>query len=270
MARSAGGDAGTSTDAGPPGMAMPGTSSDAGASIDANETSADSSGANPGDGGASDPTGSGETGAADAGDGGGSAQTGEAGGMTATPGSCPNAWTQPDVGCPSPDDTGAFSRYCAPLGIQCLIQIMPPDSSLEAVRCEFPANAAGPLWTFQGEIYERAAFDALAHEIVLDASDCPARPATACHCGGGGDFGTTEDILNYDGSLWEATYGNPQAYVVFTDDGCAARVRYGDERPATADYASKLAAVYAGRRWTCATSGTHFVMFHTIRPVGPQ
>ena len=198
----------------------------------------------------------------------GSSATEVSNGLT-PPNACPNAWLQPDVGCPSPSDFGAVTKFCGSLGLRCLFGPSPPDLSLEAVNCELPSNPAGLLWTFQGRIYEPAGFDSLPHEIVLDASDCVARGETVCECPGGADVATTEAFLNNDASLWVATYGNPQAYVAFTDDGCAARVRYGDETPATADYASKLMAAYAGRRWSCATSGTHLVMFHTMQIVGP-
>ncbi|MDP9150934.1 MAG: hypothetical protein M3O36_13470 [Myxococcota bacterium] len=144
-----------------------------------------------------------------------------------------------------------------------------PNPSFTAETCEFPPYAFGPLWTFQAPLYEPADFDALPNEIVLNTTDCSARPLTMCDCSLGNPV-TTEGLLNGDMTLWEATYGGPEAYIAFTDDGCAARIRYGNEAPATADFASKLMAVYGGRRWGCASSGTHFLMFHTVRANGPN
>jgi hypothetical protein len=74
--------------------------------------------------------------------------------------------------------------------------------------------------------------------------------------------------LNDDVTLWQCTYRNPVAYVAFDDLGCASEVRYGDDAPASADFESCLRAVYATRRWDCASSDTHLMMFHTIRPNG--
>ncbi|HEY4013327.1 MAG TPA: hypothetical protein VGM06_08315 [Polyangiaceae bacterium] len=184
-------------------------------------------------------------------------------------GSCANAWIQADPGCPSPDNLSAFGALCPSLGIRCLLHMDDPATYYIAEECEFPSDAIGPLWTWHAPVYEPSDFAALPNEVLLDASDCASRPVTACHCTIE-DEAEVEGLLNSDSTLWEATYGNPTAFVAFTDEGCAAEVRFGNETPATPDFAAGLTAIYAARRWDCASSGTHFVMIHTVRPIGAQ
>jgi hypothetical protein len=95
----------------------------------------------------------------------------------------------------------------------------------------------------------------------------PRSPAIArnCHCG---SSGTTEGLLSIDAQLWQCTYDNPEAFVTFTDQGCASQIRYGPLPAPDAGYAACLTSAYASLRWSCATTGTHFVMFHTARPLG--
>jgi hypothetical protein len=61
---------------------------------------------------------------------------------------------------------------------------------------------------------------------------------------------------------------NPEAFVAFTDQGCASQIRYGALPVPDAGYAACLTSAYANLRWSCATTGTHFVMLHTARPLG--
>jgi hypothetical protein len=126
--------------------------------------------------------------------------------------------------------------------------------------------AAGPLWD-QTELYTPDEFGALPNEIVLDTSNCSSRPVLPCDCG---LSATTEGFLNSNTQLWLCTYGNPAAYVAFTDDGCASRIRYGAAPSPDAGYVPCLRSAYASLRWACASSGTHFVMSHTVPPLGPQ
>ena len=75
-------------------------------------------------------------------------------------------------------------------------------------------------------------------------------------------------FIGTDTQLWQCTYGNPMAYVAFTDSGCASRIRYGTSPMPDANYVSCLTSAYASRRWDCASTGTHFVMSQTVRPLG--
>jgi hypothetical protein len=148
--------------------------------------------------------------------------------------------------------------------MKCFVPAPGPHYSTVAWLCVDDPSALMPLWEGTG-IYASDEFAALPNEIALDTSDCSSRPSLPCTCG---TSGTTEGFLGIDTQLWQCTYGNPVAYVAFTDGGCASRIRYGASPAPDANYVSCLTSAYASRRWDCVSSGTHFVMGHTQRPLG--
>ena len=177
-------------------------------------------------------------------------------------GACIDGWLTSDPGCPC--SISDFSAPCTSVGMRCFIESPGPDLVTVDQLCVNDPSALTPLWV-ETQIYARDEFAALPNEIVLDTSDCSMRPSQSCSCG---TSGTTEGFLGADIQLWPCTYFNPVAYVAFTDGGCASRVRYGASPAPDASYASCLKSVYASRRWDCASSGTHFVMSHTVGPLG--
>jgi hypothetical protein len=181
-----------------------------------------------------------------------------------TIGTCQNGWMRSDPGCPC--SLTGFLTYCTQPGMRCVMPGADDPTLVFDQLCVSEPNAVMPLWE-QTALYTPETFAALPHSIDLDASDCAERPVIPCVCG---DDGATEGFLGEDESLWHCTYSNPEAYVAFTDAGCATQIRYAGEFAPAAGYSACLQAAYASRRWACASDATHLVMSRTSPPLRPK